>query len=76
MSEDNLEKGEAPNEELLEEWKRMERIRVWKEKDEIERAQLEANKVLLPPGVTKSHADPRPNAYFSNDLNLPVPFGA
>jgi len=41
----------------------MERIRNWKEQDEIEMAQVEANKVLLPPGVTKSHAEPRPNAY-------------
>lgn len=62
MSENNLEKGTDPNQELLEEWNRMERIRIWKEKEEIEQATIEANKVLLPPGVTKSHADPRPNA--------------
>jgi len=62
-----LEEGSDPNIELLEEWNRMERIRIWKEKDEIEQATIEANKVLLPPGVTKSHADPRPNAYYSVD---------
>jgi len=57
-----LEQGEEPNVDLVAEWQKMERIRVWKEKDEIELAQVEANKVLLPPGVTKSHAEPRPNA--------------
>jgi len=59
----NFEQGLEPNNDLLEEWNKLERIRLWKEKDEIENAQIEANKVLLPPGVTKSHAEPRPNAY-------------
>jgi len=57
-----MEKGTEPNVDLVEEWNKMERIRLWKEKDEIDQAQIEANKVLLPPGVTKSHAEPRPNA--------------
>jgi len=58
----NFEQGLEPNNDLLEEWNKLERIRLWKEKDEIENAQIEANKVLLPPGVTKSHAEPTPNA--------------
>lgn len=74
-AEDNMEKDMPPSEEAEFEWMKMERSRIWKEKESIDRAQKAAAEALLPSTVTKTTAEPRPNAYFLDDVGIPKPYG-
>lgn len=61
-AEENMNKDLPPSEEAEFEWMKMERSRIWKEKESIDRAQKAAAEALLPSTVTKTTAEPRPNA--------------
>jgi len=70
-----LENGEPPNEETEHEWYRMERERLRKEEELLER-RAKAEQTGAPPSqVTRTTAEPRPNAYIPDDLGIPKPYG-
>eukprot|EP00743_Colponemidia_sp_Colp-15_P002127 GILK01002309.1.p1 GENE.GILK01002309.1~~GILK01002309.1.p1 ORF type:complete len:926 (-),score=268.21 GILK01002309.1:247-3024(-) len=72
-----LDQGEPPTDDAEREWYRLERDRIRHEEMAIERAQeAEANNGMAP-NVTKTAAEPRPNAYIpdATELAIPRPYG-
>lgn len=70
---ENIQKELPPSEEAEFEWMKMERARIWKEKESIDKSQKQQAEALLPSTVTKTTAEPRPNAYFQDELGIPKP---
>lgn len=71
---DNLDKGQAPTEEAEREWYRMERDRL----AEVERRSQKVAKAeenTSAQAVTRTTAEPRPNAYIPEELGIPKPYG-
>merc|ERR1712000_288969 len=69
----NIEKDLAPSAESELEWFKLERTRIRKEKDiseKIQKSTLEANMAST---VTRTTAEPRPNAYFADNIGIPYP---
>lgn len=74
-----LEHGEAPTEEAVHDWYRLERDRLLaiERKQEKQRNQIAstlANQFGSP--TVKTTAEPRPNAYLPSDVPLPKPYGS
>ena len=72
-----VENGEPPNEETEHEWYRLERERLRRQEERIER---DARRAQEGPGpssgqITRTTAEPRPNAYIPDDLGIPKPYG-
>lgn len=73
-----LEQGQPPNEEAELEWERIMR-------EEHVRAELAAEKsthqaaptdAFAPAQITRTTAEPRPNAYIPDDIGIPKPYGS
>lgn len=73
-----LSQGMAPTEDAEHEWYRMERDRVRRQESLMERqaAAASAEAASSVPGMTRTTAEPRPNAYIPEDLGLPKPYGS
>jgi chromosome segregation ATPase len=72
-----VENGEPPNEETEHEWYRMERERLRRQEDRMERESRRAEGDGGPASgqVTRTTAEPRPNAYIPDELGIPKPYG-
>lgn len=72
-----LSRGQPPTEDAEHEWFRMERDRVRRQEALMDRKQdidsSEAATFL--PGMTKTTAEPRPNAYIPEEIGIPKPYG-
>lgn len=66
--------GQPPTEHAEHEWYRMERERLRKQ-EEMFRKQLQGAGALQPAQVTRTTAEPRPNAYIPDDIGIPKPYG-
>lgn len=77
-AKNRLQQGMAPTEDAEHEWYRMERDRVRRQESLMERkadaAASEAASTI--PGMTRTTAEPRPNAYIPEELGIPKPYGA
>jgi len=65
----------APNEETEHEWYRMERERLRRQEEAMERASRRAQESQMPAQITRTTAEPRPNAYIPDELGIPKPYG-
>lgn len=65
----------APNEETEHEWYRMERERLRRQEEAMERANRRAQESQMPAQITRTTAEPRPNAYIPDELGIPKPYG-
>jgi len=74
---ERLQDGVAPTEDAEHEWYRMERDRMRRQESLMERkadtAAAEAASAV--PGMTRTTAEPRPNAYIPEELGIPKPYG-
>ena len=78
-----LEHEEPPTEEAEHEWYRMERERLRRQEEQlIERTTgggggggRQQQEQLRPKQVTRTTAQPRPNAYIPDELGIPKPYG-
>lgn len=70
-----LENNEAPTEEAKHEWYRLERERLRRAESMAMRAQAGAGGGR-PMQVTRTTAEPRPNAYIPDSIGIPRPYGA
>ena len=69
-----LENNEPPTEEAEHEWYRMERARLQRaEQKSMRQSMGEAG--AMPLQVTRTTAEPRPNAYIPDDIGIPKPYG-
>ena len=78
-----VEHGEPPTEEAEHEWYRMERERLRRQEERMRRAAGEhmvqgggGMDGAKPAEVTRTTAEPRPNAYIPDDIGIPKPYGA
>lgn len=72
---DRLTKGFSPTEDAEHEWYRMERDRVRRQESLMERKGDVQQQAGVLPGVTRTTAEPRPNAYIPEELGIPRPYG-
>jgi chromosome segregation ATPase len=70
-----VKNGTAPNEETEHEWYRMERERLRRQEEAMERANRRAQESQMPAQITRTTAEPRPNAYIPDELGIPKPYG-
>jgi hypothetical protein len=73
-----VDQGQAPNEDTELEWERTEREQEYR-RAALEAAQAEAEVVtdaFAPAQITRTTAEPRPNAYIPDDIGIPKPYGA
>ena len=68
-----LEHGQPPTDSIEQEWYKMERERLRSKRRDLETIQQE--EVEPPPGVVRSTAEPRPNAYIADEIGIPQPYG-
>ncbi|OQR92276.1 MBO2, coiled coil flagellar protein [Thraustotheca clavata] len=68
----NFENGRPPNVKCEQEWYRIESSRLAKE---YKRA-TQNNTLLIPTQITRTTAEPRPNAYVPDELGIPKPYGS
>ena len=69
-----MENNEPPTEEAEHEWYRMERARLQRaEQKSMRQSMGEAG--AMPLQVTRTTAEPRPNAYIPDDIGIPKPYG-
>merc|ERR1711907_563447 len=85
VANDHLEAGEPPVEGIEDEWARMEYRRMKAEEDAWQRQQAAGGGGGAPEGamqnqtavhVTRTTAEPRPNAYIPDEIGIPKPYGA
>merc|ERR1711959_335079 len=78
VANDHLEAGEPPVEGIEDEWARMEYRRMKSEEDAWQRQQAaeSAGQVQTAVHVTRTTAEPRPNAYIPDEIGIPKPYGA
>ena len=70
-----VKNGTAPSEETEHEWYRMERERLRRQEEAMERANRRAQESQMPAQITRTTAEPRPNAYIPDELGIPKPYG-
>jgi len=70
-----LENGEPPTEEAEHEWYRMERERLRRAEARAMRQSQGGAAASMPQQVTRTTAEPRPNAYIPDDIGIPKPYG-
>ncbi|OQR92543.1 MBO2, coiled coil flagellar protein [Achlya hypogyna] len=70
----NFENGRAPNSKCEQEWYRMEAARL--ARDDRRANNNGAAYVVAPSQVTRTTAEPRPNAYVPDELGIPKPYGS
>lgn len=72
-----LGEGMAPTEDAEHEWYRMERDRMRRQESLMERKAdaAAAQAAASIPGMTRTTAEPRPNAYIPEELGIPKPYG-
>ena len=70
-----LENNEPPTEEAEHEWYRMERERLRRTEQANLRRSQAADGGAMPQQVTRTTAEPRPNAYIPDDIGIPKPYG-
>ena len=75
-----LEVGEPPSESAEHDWYRMERERIRRQEEAIQRRQRKQEEAAngsgqMPAQITRTTAEPRPNAYIPDDLGIPKPYG-
>eukprot|EP01052_Picozoa_sp_SAG31_P025663 SAG31_NODE_2263_length_6060_cov_12.232344_2_plen_926_part_00 len=73
-----LEQGQAPNEEAELEWERIIREEALRRELRAEQVQQPAAPAdaFAPAQITRTTAEPRPNAYIPDDIGIPKPYGA
>merc|ERR1712070_326940 len=77
-AQERLDSGEAPVEGIEDEWARMEYRRIKVEEDKWQRQQAAENVAQNQTAVhiTRTTAEPRPNAYIPDEIGIPKPYGA
>lgn len=70
-----LDNGGAPTEEVEHEWYRMERERLRRREAALQASAAPEEGALLPATVTRTTAEPRPNAYIPDEIGIPKPYG-
>lgn len=65
--------GEAPNEDAIKDWNRMERKRLMAAESAMSRG--DELRVQNPLNFAKTTAEPRPTAYIPDELGIPKPYG-
>jgi len=69
--------GEAPTDDAVREWNRVERRRLAQAEDDMrEDEQLRLAKKHASLGGVKTTAEPRPTAYIPEEYGIPKPYGA
>mmetsp|Transcript_19952 Transcript_19952/g.64959 ORF Transcript_19952/g.64959 Transcript_19952/m.64959 type:complete len:918 (-) Transcript_19952:40-2793(-) len=71
-----LAEGQPPTEDAEREWYRMQREKAALEELRQTKAQRAAEEDDKPATVTRTTAEPRPNAYIPADVGIPVPYGS
>ena len=71
----HLEHGEPPTEAAEQEWYRLKRDRVRRREESLRRSAAQ-EAADGPAQVTRTTAEPRPNAYIPDELGIPRPYGA
>ena len=77
-AEERLNNGEPPVEGIEDEWARMEYRRMKIEEDNWQRQEAAQNAQPQMPTVqhvTRTTAEPRPNAYIPDEIGIPKPYG-
>ena len=77
VANERLESGEPPVEGIEDEWARMEYRRMKIEEDKWQRQQATENVAQSHTAVhvTRTTAEPRPNAYIPDEIGIPKPYG-
>jgi len=73
-----VDQGQPPNEDVELEWERLVREQEYR-RAAAEQAQAQAAVVtdaFAPAQITRTTAEPRPNAYIPDDIGIPKPYGA
>ena len=70
----HLEHGEPPTEAAEQEWYRLKRDRVRRREESLRRSAAQ-EAADGPAQVTRTTAEPRPNAYIPDELGIPKPYG-
>jgi chromosome segregation ATPase len=70
-----VENHEAPSEDAEHEWYRLERERVRRQEEAMESRARQGQAGQVPSQVTRTTAEPRPNAYIPDELGIPKPYG-
>ena len=68
-----LSHGEAPTEDTIKDWNRMERKRMARTESEMRGG--EEMRLMAPNTMAKTTAEPRPTAYIPDELGIPKPYG-
>ena len=71
----HLEHGEPPTEAAEQEWQRMQRDKLRRREEALQQT-AEQGVAAGPAQVTRTTAEPRPNAYIPDELGIPRPYGA
>jgi len=72
-----VDQGQAPNEEAELEWDRQLRDATYRrDAQERELQQPVATDAFAPAQITRTTAEPRPNAYIPDDIGIPKPYGS
>jgi len=72
----HMEHGEPPSDVAEQEWYRLQRERLRRREEALERAAQQEAGAAAPSQVTRTTAEPRPNAYIPDELGIPKPYGA
>lgn len=78
QARDRLATGQPPTDDAEHEWYRMERTRIMRQEQALERMQQQQAIVegrAGVPGLVRTSAEPRPNAYIPDDFGIPKPYG-
>lgn len=73
-----VDQGQAPNEEAELEWERIVREAAYRRDMEERQVQQQAvpTDAFAPAQITRTTAEPRPNAYIPDDIGIPKPYGS